>query len=146
MGPLLNQILTFSNIANAASMISLVMSVFIIFNTKNIKSNLKLIGRFKQFNTDKKTILLELESSLDLIIKDGINDLKNSSDISRSLSKLSHYKDFMTLSHKWTLKRINKLLANKDGINDNNKAEFVMLLSRLNGFLELKQEYIKEIS
>ncbi|WP_040413548.1 hypothetical protein [Desulfosporosinus sp. OT] len=143
---MLNQILTFSNIANAASMISLVMSVFIIFNTKNIKSNLKLIGRFKQFNTDKKTILLELESSLDLIIKDGINDLKNSSDISRSLSKLSHYKDFMTLSHKWTLKRINKLLANKDGINDNNKAEFVMLLSRLNGFLELKQEYIKEIS
>ena len=136
-----NQFLTFNNIANASSIISLIISIFIILNTKSIKNNLKLIARFKhfkQFNTDKKTILEELESSLNLIIKDEIIDLKNASDISRSLTKLKHYKSFMHLSQKLTLWRVNRLLAS--GINDKNKAELTMLLSKLVGFLELKLE------
>lgn len=95
--------------------------------------------KFKQFKTNKKSLLNELTSLQDLIIKDGIKDLKNNYDISKALRKLDNYRDFMTKNDKYALKRIKKVL--QKGINDKNINDLTFNMGIIIGFLELRQDY-----
>lgn len=129
-----------SDIGSWASIISLIATSFLALFTRSIRGKVQRAINFKNFKTDKKSLLRDLIATRELLVYDEIDEyeLSNISDLSEILRRISDYKSYMKLNDTYALWNAKRIISK--GINKKNKKSLLACISTLVGFLKTRIE------
>jgi hypothetical protein len=125
-------------ISEWSSIIGFGITTYLLITTNGIKDKMQRVIKFKDFKKDKKSLINDLNSSINLMITNP-TDPNNATDLIKILRKLQDYKSYMTKEDKKALSEARKIVSK--GITTQNSNVLRTLLASLVGFLEIKQEY-----
>lgn len=129
-------------------LISLVLALYIGVNTSKIKGNLMKKHLEKKYRKTKRSIMVQLITSYNLLKEDNILD---NSNIDECIISLSIYDEILSRITKSKLKTLSKKL-NDDTLNNTFKGKneirklLYELIKRLENELDEQDEYLKEVT
>jgi hypothetical protein len=126
-----------SDISAWMSISSLVLTIVLLFNTKNLKDKVQASYKFTAFKKDKNGLANELESIRNLV-KLNPDSKQNLYDLSEPLRRLADYKEFMDKQDKDAFEELLSIV--KSGSVVNVSAKIIHNLGVLIGFLKRRMD------
>ncbi|MFJ8244753.1 hypothetical protein [Peribacillus asahii] len=122
-----------SSLSGWASIISFILTIYLLFTTAGIKDKVQRSYKFKAFKQDKTGIMNELHGIKNLIIHDP-KDTKNLYDLAEPLRRLNDYTIYMDRQDKKAFKELKS--AVKSGSAHEKSDQVIYNLGVLIGFLK----------
>ena len=101
----------YTGLATIFTIISFILSIFIILLARKIKGRLQSYSNIRDFNSNRQYFYNNLIGYRDLILKDNIFDEKLLNDILIEVQKYYQLKSILTFTDKRKIKKLNKMIS-----------------------------------